>query len=289
MIVGIGDLVVDLYYKNNKLVGIQGGKSFANIIANISLKRKIIGTVGNDIYGLMAINSLKRLNIILDLIIINKPTKKFHINKTTTKRCPYCNNKDWYEDKYDLKDKINKFDILVFDDFKYIDLIKLNNIKFIDIGYYNELDNMTNEEIINILNRFEFINMNERVEIYLKKRLNISDIKSNIIITRGKKGYTFKYNNKFINISLKNISKEIESNGAGDAFFGLFITKYINNNYKLDELFLNNFIIEANKLTSKVVSVIGARGHLYPLYKIRKINGVCTCQNIKIYNIDNLI
>ena len=35
-VVSIGDLVLDYYYKNNKLVGVSGGMTSHNIIANLA-------------------------------------------------------------------------------------------------------------------------------------------------------------------------------------------------------------------------------------------------------------
>ena len=35
-IVSIGDLVIDYYYKNDKLLGINGGMTCHNIIANLA-------------------------------------------------------------------------------------------------------------------------------------------------------------------------------------------------------------------------------------------------------------
>ncbi len=37
-VVSIGDLVLDYYYKNEKLVGVNGGMSSHNIIANLAFK-----------------------------------------------------------------------------------------------------------------------------------------------------------------------------------------------------------------------------------------------------------
>ena len=35
-IISVGDLVLDYYYKNNKLIGINGGMTSHNIIANLA-------------------------------------------------------------------------------------------------------------------------------------------------------------------------------------------------------------------------------------------------------------
>ena len=47
----------------------------------------------------------------------------------------------------------------------------------LDLGQYFELDNYTNEEIINkIFNKFDLINLNERVEKYLYNRFSVNTL-----------------------------------------------------------------------------------------------------------------
>jgi sugar/nucleoside kinase (ribokinase family) len=65
-VVGIGDLAVDYYYKNNKCIGINGGKSSSNIIFNLSylgIKTAFIGACGNDIQGKICIDSLNKVGV----------------------------------------------------------------------------------------------------------------------------------------------------------------------------------------------------------------------------------
>ena len=53
-IISIGDLVTDFYYKNGKLIGVNGGMTSHNIIANIaklSLETGVYGVCGNDTAG----------------------------------------------------------------------------------------------------------------------------------------------------------------------------------------------------------------------------------------------
>ena len=78
-VVSIGDLVLDYYYKNGKLIGVHGGMSSHNIIANLAKKKistAVYGVSGNDIQGKIANLSLKKLNVdvckVLIIDIINK-------------------------------------------------------------------------------------------------------------------------------------------------------------------------------------------------------------------------
>ena len=50
-VISIGDLVTDYYYKNNKLVGVSGGMSSHNIIANITKMELNTAVFGWRRYG----------------------------------------------------------------------------------------------------------------------------------------------------------------------------------------------------------------------------------------------
>lgn len=310
-VVSIGDLVTDYYYKDGKFIGVNGGLTCHNIIANLSIKKidtAVFGACGNDVQGKIAIKSLEDIKVNVEHIdVINEiNTRCFYIsyfnenNKlsfTSKKRCPLCNNKKWYEEsKINTKEiikNIKKDDIIVLDNInsKNQEIIKkLSNIKLIDLGQYYELENYTIEEIINILsNNFKIINLNERVEEYLINKLNIKDnlelyniLKPELlIITRGKNGTSFVYKNELINKELINIEEEVDPTGAGDAFFSTYIYEYIKNNQNITKEYINDTFEKATKLTSKVVKEMGARGHINKLYKIEK-EDKCLCENFKI-------
>ena len=311
-VVSIGDLVTDFYYKDNKLVGICGGMSSHNIIANISkmkLDTAVYGVCGNDLVGEIAIKSLKDLGVNTEHIkIIEKiNTRCFHVSYFSNdsklkfkskKRCPFCNEKKWYEESLInpkcILNNILKDDILVFDNLnlKNQEIIDhCQNKKMLDLGQYFELENYSNQEIKNkISNKFTIINLNERVEKYLKERFNLNSLEeiynllkpTLIIVTRGKKGSSFVYENTLINLNLDYPAIELDPTGAGDAFFAVFISEYIKNNFIIDSNFINNTFRKATKLTSKVVKTFGARGHLNNLYKIKKVDEKCTCQDFTI-------
>lgn len=311
-VISIGDLVTDFYYKNGKLVGVNGGMSSHNIIANITkfgLPTSVYGICGNDMAGAVAINSLKSLGTNVDNIkvIDNINTRCFHVsyqevnNKlefVSKKRCPICNEKKWYdESKIEVNDilkKISEDDILVFDNLNNKNQIIINecvNRKMLDLGQYFELENYDDNAIIEMVkNKFDFINLNERVEKYLKKRFSVNSLEEiydilnpkMIIVTRGKLGSDFVFNNNKITKYLDTPEVEVDPTGAGDAFFSVFISEYIKNNFIVDPKFIDLTFEKAIKITKKVVKKFGARGHIQNLYKIKKLKEDCTCNNFDI-------
>ena len=72
-ILSIGDLVTDFYYKNGKLIGVNGGMTSHNIIANIAklcLETGAYGVCGNNTAGNIAIKSLRDIGVNVDNIRI---------------------------------------------------------------------------------------------------------------------------------------------------------------------------------------------------------------------------
>lgn len=311
-IISIGDLVVDFYYKNKKLIGINGGITTHNIIANISkfgLKTSTFGVCGDDIMGKIAIDSLRSLGVDVDNVVTRDDisTRCFHVSYTdenekitfiSKKRCPFCNTKKWYDESMIESDEILKKiefdDVLVFDNLNVKNqtiIDKCKNKKMIDIGQYFELENYSNEEIIHkIKNKFDIINLNERVEKYLIDRFSLKTINDVymmlspklLIVTRGKKGSNFVYNNNYINKKLDCPSNEVDPTGAGDAFFSVFISEYVKNKYVIDDDFITNTFNKATKITKIVVKKFSARGHLQKLYRIKKLENECTCNDFEI-------
>lgn len=308
-VVSIGDLVTDYYYKNGKFLGINGGMTSHNIIANLAkmgIDTAVFGTCGNDIQGKIAIKSLEKLEVDVNNIIILEDvrTRCFHISYfddgaklsfTSKKRCSLCNNKKWYVnsliDPTDIIKKINNDDILVFDNLNNKNQILIDetvNKKIIDLGQYFELENMSNKEIIDkIKNKFEIINFNERVSKYLIKRLDLNTdidlyniLKPNFMtITRGENGATFIGEGKEYNFKLKSKGKVVDSTGAGDAFISSIIRDCLKNNFVYNPNMFEKWYDASNKLTAKVVSKMGARGHINMLFKVKKMNDDCICEN----------
>ncbi len=307
-VVSIGDLVTDYYYKNGELLGVSGGMTSHNIIANLSklgIKTAAFGVCGNDDAGMISIKSLEDLKVDVSNVKVldNVSTRCFHVSYfddknglsfTSKKRCPFCNNKKWYDESLidcgEIAKKIQTDDILIFDNLnlknqKIID--SLPNKKIIDIGQYFEFENLTNLEIIEKLkSKFVIINFNERVSNYLIKRLNLQcdlDIfkllqPEFMTITRGDNGARFIYNDNIFDFTVQKKAVVVDSTGAGDAFISSIIKDWINNNLKFETSKFNKWYQNSNKLTFKVVNKMGARGHLRSLYKIKKIDDYCTCE-----------
>ena len=84
--IGIGDLVLDIYYDDKlKYIGCDGGITTFNILCNLSsmgFNTKAYGVCGNDIEGKLAIKSLRDCNGETD-ITINKniKTKAYQIRR----------------------------------------------------------------------------------------------------------------------------------------------------------------------------------------------------------------
>ena len=310
-VVSIGDLVTDYYYKNDKLIGINGGMTSHNIIANLAkmgVKTSVFACCGNDCQGKIAIKSLEKIKVdVTDVKIIeNVKTRCFHVSYfdndgklsfTSKKRCPFCNDKKWYEesllDTSYVLSKIKTDDILVFDNLndKNQDIIdNTTNKKIIDLGQYFEFEKISNDEIVKKLeNKFEIINFNERVTKYLLNRFNLKNdselyniIKPKLMtITRGENGASFITDNHKYNYKLLSKGNVIDSTGAGDAFISSIIKDSIKNDFKYDENKLKKWYENSNKLTCKVVSKMGARGHITPLFKIKQIKDICTCSEFE--------
>lgn len=311
-VISIGDLVTDFYYKNGKLVGVNGGMTSHNIIANIAklgLETSAYGVCGDDMAGTIAVNSLKEVGTNVDNVkkIESINTRCFHVSYqelngklefVSKKRCPICNIKRWYDESEieanDILKQINRDDVLIFDNLNKKNQIIIDNCdsrKMLDLGQYFELEDYNDNDIVEkIKDKFDLINLNERVEKYLKNRFSIKSLEDiynilrprMIIVTRGKNGSDFVFDNNKVNKKLSDPEVEVDPTGAGDAFFSMFISEYIKNNYFIDYKFIDSTFEKVTKLTKKVVKKFGARGHIQNLYKIKKVKDFCTCSNFDI-------
>ena len=123
-IIGIGDLVLDIYMNETEIKGITGGMSFANVIYNITrllenynssynnnegekidFETIIYGVCGNDISGDIIIKELESGKINTSYITKkdNKKTREFYMyldendNFLTSKKKNYITKKEsWY-------------------------------------------------------------------------------------------------------------------------------------------------------------------------------------------------
>ena len=310
-IVGISDLVTDVYYDEKlNIIGAFGGISCCNIICNLEyfgFNTFIYGACGNDYLGKIAIDSLNDCNVKNDIQIINNvKTKSYPILKVkennrdvfrSIKYCPFCKESTWYEGSYidekNILKKIRKKDILVFDNLNnknqfIIDNTK--NIKLLDLGTFNEFEYLDNDIIVNKLaNKFVIINLNERVERYLMRRLKcLSTIELSkkinsklLIVTRGIKGNDFIYNNKTYSFPIDEVIEEVDDSGAGDLFFSTIIRNWLNNKMILDVQLFNKWVDDTKPLIKKVLKIVGSRSFIYPMYQVKKDN-ICNSVKYKI-------
>ena len=305
--IGIGDLVLDIYYDDKlKYIGCDGGITTFNILCNLSsmgFNTKAYGVCGNDIEGKLAIKSLRDCNVETD-ITINKniKTKAYQIRRIiennrmvfrSIKYCPFCNKSNWYDnsyiDEYKIIKKINKEDIIIFDNLnnknQYI-IDNTNNIKLLDLGQYNEFEYMNLDEILcKIKNKFKIINLNQRVEKFLLEKFNIDNSimlakminVELLIITRGDKGCDFINKNKLYNFPLSKVVEEVDDSGAGDIFFSTIIKNWVNNNYRFNSKLFNKWFLEASTNSGKIIGLIGSRSLIKELYK-KNIKMNCGCE-----------
>lgn len=304
-IIGIGNLVTDYYYKDGEFIGACGGMTSFNIIANLSQKFETyaVGICGNDRDGKIAIKSLSNLNVNTDYVTVSEnQTRCFNINITkegvlSKKKCPICNRKKWYDNSKENiifpKNLITQdgtmviFDTLNEENMKLATETKKNNcINVIDIGRIGILEKLDIKGITELLkNKFDFIQLNERVVKFLMEKFSLENTKKlnsffsakMIIITYGKKGAEFIYDNKNYLYDMENPSDELDPTGAGDLFFSVVLEYIIKNNFNINKRLLNKIYKEATNKTSQLVKMIGARALIQPLYKIQQESGKCIC------------
>lgn len=299
-LVSFGDLYLDYYFKDGKLIGIDGGKTNANIIANLTshFNTAFLAIIGTDSRGDIAAYSLRRLGVDVQVIKqVGGNTKAFFIEDSKyTTTCPYCDREVGYKhvhiDETSIIKNIKSDDIIVVDNVKTstINILKaITNKAFLDIGYISDIRFKSLDEIVDDLhNRFVAINMNERVYKFIKNKFNIDSLElyelirpELLIITRGKRGSDIIYQGEFIKKELDNVSVEVDSSGAGDAFFKEFIREIVEDNFIITEKSISKAYMNASSLASYVVTLLGARAHLKPLMKIDNYHE-CICKDIVI-------
>jgi bifunctional ADP-heptose synthase (sugar kinase/adenylyltransferase) len=288
----LGDFIADLYYSGKKLIGVDGGSSRFNVIANLAnmnCNTVAIGGCGNDKFGRTVLKRYSKLGVDISRVKLrDKPIRAYNLiidqamvpklNYECSKISPVTYQNTWYEDSLEdleyYKSQVNQNDIVVLDK---LDTFSLNIIddfecyKVLDIGNSNRLDELSDEQITALKQKISILQLNERVIPYLMQRFKYSDIKDIynlfqpklMIITKGREGADFFFENKTIQKKLINSTSEIDPTGAGDAFFSVFIREYFNNSSEVNEEFIHKTFFKASNLTANVVRHIGARGHIY--------------------------
>lgn len=293
-IVSFGNLYLDYYIKNGCVEGVSGGKTNANILANLSNHYEcfFIGSCGTDSIGDIIIKDLNDLGIKNKIKRVDKQSKAYFIdNNTYSTECPFCNREVGYHGEIltesEVIPEILESDYLVIDNFHVLTtkvLKSTTNKAFLDIGYDYDIRYRSLDELTDIIaNRFEIINMNNKVFRTFKNKFMLDELDiyelfkpKLLIITKGKKGCTIVLNGEVIEKEIENPEKEVDVSGAGDAFFSEFIATYLENE-ELDEKLISKTYIKANLKSRLIVRNMGARTHLKPLYKIKNYKN-CVCE-----------
>lgn len=291
-IVGIGNVILDYYFFDDKIY-INGGGTVSNILCNLSamkIKTKLIGYYGIDQVADIGVSSLKNAGVDISSLEQRKyETKKFYIDSTkTTSICPYCRKKTKnYLLKTNIQADLEKDDIVLIQD--YVVLENISNRVCLDLGYIKKLLKLKKEEIEKFVFRnYYIVSLKESALLFLLKSLEITFHEFlekcqiyMLLITKGKKGVTVMFQNQIFDFKSKPL-EEIETNGCGDAFFATFIGEVIKRKNITDcdireiyELALHNVAI--------VLQNIGARNHIVSNIVIEK-GKKCICEEVSIIN-----
>jgi len=290
--IALGDLIADCYYNGTKLLGIDGGSSRFNVIANLAhmnCQTAVVGGCGNDKIGTTIIKRLANMRVDTSKIIFrDRETRAYHliIDQATlpkityqcSKQSPKDGKSTWYEDSVEdipyCHSQVRNNDVIVLDmvdEFSFAAIDNFECEKVLDIGNPKQLDRLEDDQISLLRNKIEILQLNKRVVPYLMQRFeftNILDIYNFfnpklMIVTCDKDGAIFTFEDKIYRKKLLNSANELDATGAGDAFLSVFTKKYYDNSKKVDYELIDSAFEEAVALTSKVVQNIGARGHLY--------------------------
>lgn len=288
----LGDFIADLYYSGKKLIGMDGGSSRFNVIANLASMKcntVAIGGCGNDKYGNIILQRYSKLGVDVSRVELkDKPTRAYHLSVDQamlpkiiyecSKISPINYQSTWYEDSLEdieyYKNQVTQNDVVILDKLDEFSVSIINDFdcyKALDIGTTKMLERLNDNQIMALKGKISLIQFNERVIPYIMQRFQYSDISELyklfqpkiMIITRGREGADFMFENEIIVKKIKNRTEEIDPTGAGDAFFSVFIKEYFNNSMGIDDEFIHKTFSQALILTSNVVKHVGARGHIY--------------------------
>ena len=288
-----GDIILDkIYDADLNLIKQDGGGSNWNSLYNLSYMGEncyAIGSCGKDEEGKIALNSLKKHgvntscirldDIATDVMNIIIPNSKLGDDTIIHSWYSPITNKCTIEFRDNLPtsipDEIISKDLYVLlDKFEPVNLEFLNNIPqkkvCLDIGHIRFFEHFTKQYLTMFFKNANLIQLNRNVISLLFERLQIIDESEFfrlldldlLVITNGKKGASFIYqnDNKIVkeDKSPDVIAELVDSSGAGDAFFASLVRNYAYQN-KIDEDFITNTFLEANKASREVISQVGSR------------------------------
>lgn len=288
-----GDIILDKVYDSNlKLIKQDGGGSNWNSLYNLSYmgeKCYAIGTCGKDDEGKIALDSLKSHGVNVDLVrlddiktnIMNIIIPDANLGDDTiihTWYSPITNKRTLeFRDNLpiDLPNEIISEEIYVLlDKFEPVNLSFLENIPkkkvCLDIGHVRFIEHFSKQYLTKFFKNANLVQVNKNVLSLLLERLQLKnelelfellnlDI---LVITQGKNGATFVYNENNVLIKVDKspemIAEVVDSSGAGDAFFATLVRNYAYQT-KIDDNFITNTFLQANRASREVISQLGSR------------------------------
>lgn len=265
-IIGIGDLVLDVYMNEKEIIGITSGMSFANVIYNITRLLKedksiefesiIYGVCGNDIAGNIILKEAEESGMQTKYITIKdkKDTRKFYIyldensNVIASKKKNYITKKEsWYSTSMVKKEipeeLLSRENIYVLGSVSknFRDIMdKIEEVEgkvCLDLGQTASFRYISVSKLKEMLTRkYYIVNLNERVAKYLLTRFGYNEYKElkqifvtdMLIITKGKEEIEIIVKDNNYILKNDNINyNEKDPSGAGDLLFSHYIVANI--------------------------------------------------------------
>lgn len=295
--VGIGDLILDIYYdKDTTLLGYYPGGSMLNDLINLKhMKNDVdcgcIITAGCDWASEYILGKLREFGVDVKAVKrAAKPTKRINVlidmdGSKSQLKCPKCGNKIWYSDArlpqinhegYLLKN--NELGIVIIDNIKRNTLDtahELNKVGWkiaLDLGHISHLRYMNFDNVNELFSfQIDYLQTNSHVIESLKEKLGLKTNEDLFIrlgciylnITDGSKGSKLYYlDSGIVKVSLCPSMNTVirDTTGAGDAFFSSLLI-----NIGDDGLFEKS-VVEVQQFALRVatdrINVVGALGKI---------------------------
>ena len=293
-IVAFGELLIDFYQTDEETFKKQAGGAPCNVLvagANLGKKTAFIGKVGNDTLGKFLKKTIEDKNVNTDGLILCNETnttlafvnldengeRSFSFYRKNSADVTIRNE----DVNYNLIDntKIMYFGSLAFTDepcrstiLNILDYAKsLNKIIAYDVNYRSHLWEGKDNILSNLKVGLEYTNIlkvsdeeallltNEKDLQKSSKQLLVNNVKV-VLITLGENGVFYRTKDSFgIVESFK--TKVVDTTGAGDAFYGAFLTYLLEESIDLnniDNQKLQKIIRKANLVASINISKVGA-------------------------------
>lgn len=248
-----------------------------------------IGSCGKDEEGKIALDSLRCHGVNIDYIKLDDistdvmniiiPNSKLGDDTIIHSWYSPITNKRTLELRDNLPTKLpneltSKELYILLDKFEPINLEFLENIPYkkvcLDIGHIRFFEHFTKQYLTMFFKNANLVQLNHNVVSLLFERLQVEDEfeffnlldLDLLVVTNGKKGASFIYrkDDGFVKIdkSPEIIAGIVDSSGAGDAFFATLVRNYAYTD-EINETFISNTFLEANKASREVISKLGSR------------------------------